>query len=332
MAELYPEHEFLFLTDADALAILSKDHNVCEIPTPATPTFNHRIIFSKFLVATLKFNLERGKYKRRVLEIIDDFKPDAAGSDYEYFVPRVSRERSIPCLSIDHQHIITTVKHRLPFFARLNYIMTSQAVNGMFTCADKYIVVSFFEQMMKKGIENRVVVPPIFRKEVFCHTSEDQGHIVAYQGYSTFSGFIPFLQKTGRKVKVYGLNRKGSMGNIEFKEDSVSGVLNDLATCSYVVCGGGHTLISEALYYGKPIISFPLLYTFEQYLNAYYLEKLGYGIKASIFGASQYLIDIFEENFERYRENIRKVNFLGNDKMRIYFDAFLEGRAFEDVK
>ena len=44
-----------------------------------------------------------------------------------------------------------------------------------------------------------------------------------------------------------------------------------------MVGSAGQTLISEALYYGKPLIVFPIKQAFEQFLNAFYVEKLGYG-------------------------------------------------------
>ena len=78
---------------------------------------------------------------------------------------------------------------------------------------------------------------------------------------------------------VYGFNQEGRQGNLHFKKKSETGFLEDLASCSYLICGGSHTLLSEALYLGKPVLSFPIKGAFEQYLNAFYLERLGYGRK-----------------------------------------------------
>jgi len=47
-----------------------------------------------------------------------------------------------------------------------------------------------------------------------------------------------------------------------------------------VICNGGYTLMSEALYLGKPVLSIPLRRHGEQQLNATYLEALGLGRRA----------------------------------------------------
>ena len=100
---------------------------------------------------------------------------------------------------------------------------------------------------------------------------------MAYQGYTTFKRFLPFLRAIPSRVMVYGFDTAGADGNLRFQKNSETGFLDDLASCRYVVCGGSHTLLSEALYYGKPVISFPIQGAFEQFLNAFYLERLGYG-------------------------------------------------------
>ena len=47
-----------------------------------------------------------------------------------------------------------------------------------------------------------------------------------------------------------------------------------------MVTGGGFSLLSEAVYLGKPVLSIPLRGQFEQLMNARYLERDGYGICA----------------------------------------------------
>ena len=332
VSEMYPEHTFLFVSHSDGLEVLNKAGlNTYEIPNPVTPIKNHRILFTRLFLENLKFKLHVGKYEKTLRDIIDDFKPDYGVSDYEYLVPKICKENSIPCLSIDNSHIITTAQHKLPFLAAFNYLANAHLINKMYSNVEKYIIVSFFNLPVKEKMSNRVIIPPIHRKNVFHHEAKDAGHVIAYQGYTTFSGFIPFLHKIKRNVKVYGFDKEGISGNIEFKTNSVNGFLHDLATCSYVICGGGHTLISEALYYGKPILSFPISYAFEQYLNAFYLEVNGYGKMCRLSQVSQKVIDEFESELDSYREKIGCRNFSGNDKFRYYFDAFLNGSSFEET-
>ena len=47
-----------------------------------------------------------------------------------------------------------------------------------------------------------------------------------------------------------------------------------------MVAGGGFSLLSEAVYLGKPVLAVPLRGQFEQMMNARYLDRKGYGMCA----------------------------------------------------
>ena len=84
------------------------------------------------------------------------------------------------------------------------------------------------------------------------------------------------LQKTGLPCRVYGM-RGGPAedtveGNIEFRPRSNEGFIEDLRTARAIVTGGGFSLLSEAVYLGKPALSVPLSGQFEQLMNARYLS------------------------------------------------------------
>ena len=70
-------------------------------------------------------------------------------------------------------------------------------------------------------------------------------------------------------------------GNLDHRPRSNEGFVEDLRTARGVIAGGGFSLLSEAVYLGKPVLSMPLHGQFEQLLNARYLEREGFGICAS---------------------------------------------------
>ncbi len=80
---------------------------------------------------------------------------------------------------------------------------------------------------------------------------------------------------------VYGMRDGDDVGTtdgcIEYRPRSVDGFLDDLVGCAGVVTGGGFSLLSEAVYLHKPVLSVPLAGQFEQLMNARYLEREGYG-------------------------------------------------------
>ncbi len=59
-------------------------------------------------------------------------------------------------------------------------------------------------------------------------------------------------------------------GNLELRPRSNEGFIEALRTARGVVAGGGFSLLSEAVYLGKPILSIPLRGQFEQTMNARY--------------------------------------------------------------
>jgi len=81
---------------------------------------------------------------------------------------------------------------------------------------------------------------------------------------------------------VYGSGQEGVRGNLQFKAFSSDGFLRDLAACRSVIATAGFTLISEALYLGKPYLAMPMHGQFEQQLNALCLEEIGCGLNAGV--------------------------------------------------
>jgi len=150
---------------------------------------------------------------------------------------------------------------------------------------------------------------------------------VAYQGYTTFASFLPFLRAIPSKVMVYGFDTGGVDGNLNFQRNSEAGFLDDLASCRYVVCGGSHTLISEALFYGKPVIAFPIKGAFEQYLNSFYLERLGYGQYSPGFHPRTEFIPAFEAKLEDLRRRIGRENFCGNSEIFALVERFIREKG-----
>lgn len=129
---------------------------------------------------------------------------------------------------------------------------------------------------------------------------------------------------TNRVCYVYGYDRTaGREGNVIFMQKSEEGFLRLLEGCSYVILGGGHTLMSEALYLGKPILTLPLKAMVEQRFNALYLERLGYGMQADMYSLEPSLLRRFEEKLPAYKASIATGNFCGNELVFGLTDHFI---------
>ena len=185
-------------------------------------------------------------------------------------------------------------------------------MNNLFSNSTDHLVISFYQPPLKAG-PRRAISPPIHREKVFEHEASVGDHILVYQSCSICENFVPLLKTLGRPVIVYGYGKDATDGNLTFKKFSEDGLLADMAACNFVICGGGHTLMSEALSYGKPIISLPVKGAFEQWLNAHYLEKLGYGLHLDMHHLDEAAVAGFESRVEACRERLRAVNFRGNE-------------------
>jgi uncharacterized protein (TIGR00661 family) len=328
IARHFPEHEFLFVSHGTGAGILGQEFQVEECPNPPTVVRGHQVDVAATLIASLKVKSRSRSHICGLLDLMDRFKPDVTMTDYEYFLPQAAQRAGVPCLSTDHQHVITCCRHQVPWSQYPSYLSTSFAVGSMFSRASDYLVISFFQPPVKPGVRARVV-PPLLRDSVLQRRPTLGEHVLAYQGYSTFKRFFPFLSAIPSPVMVYGFDEERVEGNLHFKKNSESGFLDALASCRYVVCGGSHTLMSEALYYGKPVISFPIKNAFEQYLNALYLERLGYGRFFTGFRPLPEIIPAFEAELSGYRANISTGHFCGNEEIYARVEQFIREKKLE---
>ncbi|HRZ11749.1 MAG TPA: glycosyltransferase family protein [Kiritimatiellia bacterium] len=323
IARMFPEHEFHFVSHDTGLDLLRGAYPATACPNPATVVTGHRVRAAATLASLMRFQRRRADHLRTVRDCFSRFQPDAALTDYECLVPAVARELGVPCLSLDHQHILPLCGSCVPLARYPEYLATVWAIRRLFSGASVHVATSFFPAPRPPSDGSLHVVPPLLRQKVLEHGSREGEHVLAYQGYSTFERFVPFLRRIGRPVLVYGLERTGSEGNLHFKPNAEEEFLRDLAGCRYVICGGGHSLISEALYYGKPVLSFPIRRAIEQWLNAWHVERLGYGRMLASFYPSPGFIRDFESKSDRYRERIRGALFYGNEVVQQRIQSFL---------
>jgi uncharacterized protein (TIGR00661 family) len=330
IARHFAEHEFLFLSHGAGASILSPEFQVVESPCLVTVVQRHKVNGLATIYQNLLILGRSRSTARRLREIIDRFQPDAALTDYDFFLPWVCRGLGLPCLSLDHQHIICAGRHPLPWRQMPEYLLTKGIIDLLFSAADAFLATSFFRPAEMSEAKVRVV-PPLLRDQVLACQKQTGSHVVAYQGYETFKRFFPLLQTTGRPVRVYGFNQEGRQGNLQFKKNSETGFLEDLASCSYLICGGSHTLLSEALYLGKPVLSFPIKGAFEQYLNAFYLERQGWGKKLLNQNPSPTIIPAFEAQLDAFHDNISRGHFCGNQEIYDLIGHFIKYQSLPAV-
>lgn len=319
------DHDFLFVANDDAPAVLEPEFPVQRLPNLGTVFKNYKVDLSATIRRALPLLLNRQRYIDAARRLIDAFKPDVCMTDLEYFVPRAAEIAGLPCLTLDHQHIITCCRHNLPPGLWWDTFVQGLTPRYLFRPTAYNLIISFYAPPVLPQYKARIA-PPILRDRVLSLSPQDKGHVLVYQSNSTHRALIDFLKNATRKTcYVFGYDQtEGQDGNVVFMRKSEEGFLQLLEGCSYVIQGGGHTLMGEALYLGKPILTVPLRAMVEQRFNALYIQRLGYGMQADMRTLTPDLLRRFEANIPVYKAAIAAGHFCGNDTVFALVDAFIQ--------
>jgi uncharacterized protein (TIGR00661 family) len=142
------------------------------------------------------------------------------------------------------------------------------------------VVTSFYFPEPRRGTEaSTTLTGPLLRPAVEMLAPSRGEHVLVYQTAIGDTALLDCLRAvSGVPFRAYGAGTARRLGNVELKTFDEHGFLTDLASARAVVCNGGFSAISEALYLGKPVLSIPLSHQGEQQLNAAWLARLGLGL------------------------------------------------------
>jgi uncharacterized protein (TIGR00661 family) len=248
---------------------------------------------------------------------VKDFKPDVVISDFEPYSAWWAWRHHVPCVSIDHEHLLTCCDFDKERASRNERWMAKFVTRGYHTFADAYVIPNFFDVPINN--RNAVLTPPVVRNKVLEYNASDGDHILMY---STDSGTQ--MQKrvydiasrfTDFRFHIYGFNQDLEKGNCIFKETSSDGFLQDLSACRAVIATAGFSLISECLHFRKPMLLMPIQDQYEQMLNALYVEKLGAGHRTNGINADS--LSRFLNSLDRFSVNHPQLRVPDNHK---YFE------------
>ncbi|NND71866.1 MAG: glycosyl transferase [Rhodothermales bacterium] len=219
-----------------------------------------------------------------VEQLVDSFRginADLVITDFEAFSPRAAGKLGIPVLSFNHQEVVTKTKYKIPEGCKMQALSTSIAINLVAPANAVHTLLTSFYFPKVKDPASTTLVGPIIRPEVMNLQPTIEDHILVYFNQPGSSEHVldEFVQ-TGLKYVIYNFPEElahYSSENIVFKKPSIDGFLRDMGSCRAIICTAGFTLMSEALYLGKPILVMPNRGIFEQTLNAHFLVESGYG-------------------------------------------------------
>lgn len=214
------------------------------------------------------------------------WKPQAVISDFDSFAYVFAKAHGLPILSIDNQHVVK--RCFIPEEATHSNPKAFNTYKGFVSAklpyCDYYIITGFFTpEIRDKYKAKTMLVSPIIRQAILdakTVPAEQGEYFLVYQSSKSDTSLVSTLQTFGEKCIIYGLGREEKIGNLEFKSFSEQGFADDLAHARGVIANGGLSLMNEAVSLRRPFFSVPVENQYEQVLNAWYLEKLGYGVFA----------------------------------------------------
>jgi len=242
-----------------------------------------RVQKSKTLWSNVKDTAARGipKNVAAYFDLLGSFGPDLVISDFESWTYLYARAHGLPIISIDNMQIINRCKHSKKITGQDNtsFRLTRAFIKGKLPGCSHYVITTFFRPQVRK--KRTTLVAPILRPEVLQADRREGEHLLVYQTGEGYAALEETLANTGIECRIYGVRRditeEQVEGNLRFRPFSEHDFIDDLASARAVIAGGGFTLMGEAVYLRKPMLSVPLRGQFEQVMNARYLQRLGYG-------------------------------------------------------
>lgn len=310
---LKEKYDIYIFTHGNAYDYLnSKFDNVYKIGGFNTVYINNKVDNVQTLVNALKRNPQnmRSSYEE-LYKKAKELSPDVIVTDFEIYSTYVAKLLNIPLISLDNMHIITQADISYPQNQRLEMLKAKAVIKTYVVKPKIHIITSFFYPKVR-GNHHAVIYPPIIREDILKLEPTEEDHIIVYQTSKESVKLVKRLKALkDEKFIVYGFNKEEVDGNLTYKLFNEDVFYDDLASAKAVVCNGGFTFISEAITLKKPIYSVPAKGNFEQVLNGYYVQRLGYGEYHEVMSVNR--LAKFLKKLPKYQKRLSTVKKYNND-------------------
>ncbi len=215
-------------------------------------------------------------------DLARSFDPDLVVADFDGFAYLFAKVHRRPVLSIDNIQMVDRCRHDASILQGIHrdYLAARAFVAAKVPRADRYLITTFFRPPVRK--KRTTLIPSLLRPEIVAASPKSGAHLLVYGHISEKA--IAALRASAVPCRVYGarnVTADEQDGNLRYRPFANEAFIDDLRTCRGVVASAGYSLMSEAVYFRKPMLALPLAGQFEQEMNARYLDRLGYGTAAA---------------------------------------------------
>ncbi|MBF0106691.1 MAG: UDP-glucuronosyltransferase [Deltaproteobacteria bacterium] len=261
------------------------------------------------------------KNVKQFIKLCGDFNPAVVISDFDSFAYTFGVLNDLPIISIDNIQMLnrSEIEIDIPQKYQGDFKLAKAIVKSKLPGAQHYMITSFFYPKLRK--ERTTLYPPILRPEILNQETSTGNHVVVYQTSTSDHELIETLKTSDCEFRVYGFRRNENHGNVILKDFSEKGFVEDLASARAVIANGGFSLMSEAVFFGKPYLAMPVKKQFEQVFNSLYLEKMGYGMFCEELTAET--VRTFLSRTDEYARHLESYKQDGNELIKRGLDALL---------
>ena len=267
-------HEVVILAYSQSYDYLSRFYPVREIAGINLVYKNNTLYYGQTILSELLKFPAGVKSFIHLVEFAREFKPDIIFSDYEPSSSLVANYLKVPLVSIGNHHFITNTHVKFPKEYLSDYLAVKVVTDFVALRARAYLVMAFCPERVRN--KKTFLFKPLVQSDVK-QLQPQVGESILIYLTSQYREILDVLVKRPEKFIIYGLDEDRVVGNVTLKKFSRENFIRDLSEARALIANAGFSLMSEALYYRKPLLALPLKHQFEQIINAIYLKKCGYG-------------------------------------------------------
>jgi len=256
--------------------------------------------------------------------------PNVVITDFDPWSSSYATLMGLPLVAVDNVLFMTRCAHPPELLEEdwLAWDLMYPIVDSVVPFANRYLVTTFVAAPISR--ERTTLHLPILRDEILqAKGAATKSQVVAYfNDKADHATVVDVLKQVDVPFRVYGrrsVTREVVDRNVTWCPFSERGIISDMATSIAVIGGSGFTLMTEAIYLGKPMLAMPFGYQGEQILNALYLAWLGYGERCKRLTPDA--LRSFLDRTPEYAERLRSFVHDGNRELLASVDEAIREAA-----